>query len=86
MVLRALCITGGGGVLRLVPFLVSVSIFPVPKAGSTLVSVFWVPSVQARSDADGRVLAACPAVVVPVGDQLVLCWEAAVSSCGLLRT
>lgn len=86
MVLRALCTTGGGGELRLVPFLVSASIFPSPRAGNALVSVFCVPSVQARKAADGSVLAACPVVVVPEGDQLVLCWVAAVSCCGLLRT
>lgn len=72
MVLRALCIVTGAGVVAgdgAVPFLVS----DIPNVVPVLGSVLNAPEGCAHPDAEaGRGLTTCPPVDVPEGNQLVL--------------
>lgn len=74
MVLRALCIVTGAGVDAgdgAVPFLVSC--VPCPDIVPALGSVLSAPELCAHPGAEpGRVLATCPPVTEPEGNQLVL--------------
>lgn len=81
MVLRALCTVTRGGMFAAVPFLVSFSKCPSARQGPVLVLVLkapwpWVWDVAER----GSVLVAYPRGEAPLGEQLVLCWEAGDSS------
>lgn len=74
MVLRALCTVTGAGTGegdKLGPFLVSG--VPCPSFVPVLGAVLSAPELCALPDAEaGRVLAACPPVGEPEGNQLVL--------------
>lgn len=98
MVLRALCMAmdcgeGAGESLADMPFLVSASEVPCPDGDPACwVSVLIAPRLWPLPAAkDGKVLAACSIMVVPEGNQLVLCGAAVEpvedppSCCCLLR-